>query len=148
MEISGPDQIRNLLGRYCRLIDAGDFAGVGRLLGQAALLAEDGTEVARGPEAIADLYAALVKVDDAGSPRTQHLVTNIELASEPDGSVTAYSSFVVLQATDSLALQPVATGRYVDRFARDLDGAWAFSQRQFSIGLTGDLSQHMAFGLS
>ena len=73
MHLSAPDQIRNLLGRYCALVDAGDFEGVGKLLGHASVQAEDGTELANGAEAVAALYRGLVKIHPDGTPRTQHL---------------------------------------------------------------------------
>jgi 3-phenylpropionate/cinnamic acid dioxygenase small subunit len=143
VQLSAADQVRNLLGRYCRLIDAGDFAGLGALMDRASLQSEDGTEIARGGAAVADMYRGLVKVNAAGSPGTHHVVTNTEFAFEDDGTITAHSAYVVLQATDDLPLQPVIAGRYVDRFAEDPDSSWHFAQRRFSIGLTGELSRHM-----
>jgi 3-phenylpropionate/cinnamic acid dioxygenase small subunit len=143
VHLSAPDQIRNLLAQYCTLVDAADFDGVGQLMAHASLQAEDGTEIAGGAEAVADLYRGLVKVHADGTPRTKHLVANTRIEPEDDGTVTAYSSFVVLQATDSLPLQPVVAGDYLDRFAQGPDGSWHFVQRRFSMGLPGDLSQHM-----
>lgn len=63
-----------------------------------------------------------------------------------DGSITARSSYVVLQALDGFPLQPIITGRYVDRFARTHtdDGSWHFLERRFHVDLVGDLTHHLA----
>lgn len=137
------EAIRNLLGRYCELMDAGDFEGVAGLLAHAALRDEHGTEVAAGRDAVLGLYRATILHD--GSPRTRHLTTNtvIEVDDEA-GTATARSAYVVLQATDALALQPIIAGRYRDRFER-VDGAWRFSERAFAVDLVGDLSQHLPY---
>ena len=81
MVLSDGDRIRNLLGAYCELVDAGDHVGVGALFGDDGVLAaDDGTVIARGQAAIADFYARTTKRHD-GSPRTKHLVTNTVLVS-------------------------------------------------------------------
>lgn len=145
--LSDPDRIRNLLGEYCERIDAGDFAGVGDLfaLGELAAGEPDAPGFAVGAEAVATFYARGARLHD-GSPRTKHLVVDTVLA-EPaaDGTVTARSSYLVLQAAEGFPLQPLATGRYVDTFARDADGpGWHFTRRHFALDLVGDLSHHWA----
>lgn len=152
MILTDADRIRGLLGRYCRLVDAGDFAGVGALMADAVLRDLDGNQLARGAEEVAALYAALVVVHADGTPRTQHVVTDTTFE-EPaaDGSVRATSTYVVLQATDEHGLRPIVTGTYVDRFGRvgpgDTagEGSWRFLERRFGIGLSGDLTQHLTF---
>ncbi len=138
--------IENLLGEYCERIDLGDFAGVGALFARGALADEHGTELARGAEAVAAFYAAGTRLRD-GSPRTKHLVVNSVVdVDEAAGAATARSSYVVLQATSDLSLQPIITGRYVDSFA-SADGTWHFTERRFLVDLVGDLSHHLAFDL-
>lgn len=148
MHLSAPDQIRNLLGRYCRLVDSGDFEGLSVLMAHASLHDEEGNEIVSGGAAIADFYRGLVKIHEDGTPRTQHIVANVEFAPQGDGSVTAYSNYLVLQAVDGSPLQPIITGRYVDRFTQGPEGSWHFAQRRFGIGLTGDLTNHMEIELS
>jgi len=53
----------------------------------------------------------------------------------------------VLQATDALPLQPIITGRYRDRFARDDVGGWRFAERRFFVDLVGDLREHLTIDL-
>jgi len=143
MVLSDGDRIRNLLGAYCELVDAGDHVGVGALFGDDGVLAaDDGTVIARGGDAIADFYARTTKRHD-GSPRTKHLVANTVLEPGDDGSVVARSSFLVLQATKALPLQPIIAGRYVDRFVPAVDGGWRWAERRFAADLVGHLSDHL-----
>jgi len=145
MVLTDGDRIRGLLGTYCRLIDAGDFAAVGELFAHATLRDESGAVVATGAAEVTALYAATTRLHDDGTPGTQHVIANTVLAegSGPDEAV-ATSAYVVLQATPDLPLQPVITGGYVVTFAL-VDGEWRFTDRQFSIGRTGDLSHHLTF---
>jgi hypothetical protein len=145
--LSDGDEIRSLLGRYCHLIDTGDFDGIGALMAHAVLCTEDGTPIARGADAIADAYRGLVTVHDDGTPGTQHVVANTELSTSADGTITARSSYVVLQALPDLPLQPIVTGRYVDTFGRGDAGEWRFVERRFSVGRTGNLDHHLAPGV-
>ena len=139
--LSDGDHIRNLLGRYCELIDAGDFTGVGALFADGCLADEHGTELARGGEAVAAFFAAIVRLHH-GSPETKHLVLNTVVETTQADVATARSSYVVLQALEGLPLQPVIAGRYVDRFVRDVT-AWRFDERRFSVDLSGDLTRHL-----
>jgi len=140
--LSDGDHIRNLLGAYCERIDRADYAGVGALFGaDGALMTEDGIELARGAGAIADFYGSLVTLHD-GEQRTKHLVANTVLEPAGDEVLVARSSYVVLQATEELPLQPIITGHYVDRFERAGAG-WHWTERRFSTDLVGHLSQHL-----
>ena len=142
--ISAHEAIRNLLGRYCELMDAGDFAALADLFADAVLADEHGTEIARGVDGTRRLYERTRVYD--GWPRTRHLTTNTIIeVDEVRGSATARSAYVVLQATDALALQPIIAGRYADTFRRHPDGHWAFAERRFAVDLVGDLSQHLGY---
>ena len=136
------EAIRNLLGRYCERMDAGDWNGLAELFADAVLMDFDGHEAARGREGALRLYRDGTLTYD-GSPRTRHLTTNSVIeVNEEAGTAEARSSFVVFQATDALALQPIAAGRYRDRFVRR-NGTWQFSERAFALDQVGDVSQHL-----
>jgi len=136
------EAIRNLLGRYCERMDAGDWDGLADLFADAVLTDFDGHEAARGRDGVLRLYRDGTLTYD-GSPRTRHLTTNSVIeVNEEAGSAEARSSFVVFQDTDALALQPIAAGRYRDRFVRR-NGTWHFSERAFALDQVGDLSQHL-----
>ena len=134
------EAVRNLLGTYCEVMDAGDFAALGGLFADGVLLDDKGREIARGTDAVTALWTAMVRRYD-GSPRTRHLVTGPII--DVDGSrATCRSSFAVLQLPPEGPLMPVAAGRYRDEFACT-DGRWHFVSRQFFLDQEGDLSQHM-----
>jgi hypothetical protein len=140
--LSETDHIRNLLGRYCELIDAGDLAGVGALFADGALADAHGREFARGADAVERFYRSGMQLYD-GSPRTKHIVADTFFeAPDTDRTVTARSSYVVFQAIDGFALAPIAAGRYHDRFACDASGRWHFVERRFAADLVGDMQRH------
>lgn len=136
--------VAELLARYAELIDAGDFAGVGRLLGDAVVADADGNEIARGAAAIEALYAATTRRHADGTPMTAHVITNVIVETAGDGLLEVRSRFTVFQATAAVPLQPVAVGRYVDLMARDGDG-WRFERRRMIPERWGDVSDHLTF---
>jgi hypothetical protein len=140
------DAIRNLLARYCALVDSASWDEVGALFAAGVLATEDGSVLASGADEIAAFYRRGTLVHD-GSPRTKHVVTNVELSFSDDSAV-ARSSYVVLQAIDGvLPLQPIITGRYVDTFERVGASSWRWQERRFAVDLVGDLSHHLSYRL-
>jgi 3-phenylpropionate/cinnamic acid dioxygenase small subunit len=142
---SAERQILNLLHRYAERVDDGDFDGVAELFADADyLMAGPGQPALRGA-AVADTMRRVVRCYD-GRPRTKHVVTNTILElDEAAGTAAARSYFTVLQATPALPLQPIVTGRYLDRFVRE-GTAWRFAERTIVIEQVGDLSHHLAPG--
>jgi len=134
--------IPNLLYRYADLFDAGDFVGAARLFDHGVLITGD--HALKGEDAIVAMWRGLVRLYEDGTPRTRHLTTNPIITVADDGlSAECRSQWTVLQATDSLPLQVVATGRYHDRFGV-IDGQWQFLERRYlQIDLSGDLSAHL-----
>jgi 3-phenylpropionate/cinnamic acid dioxygenase small subunit len=133
--------IENLIAKYAELVDDGDFAGLGILLADATFTG--GGAPVSGPEAIERMFRAMVIVYDDGTPRTKHVTTNIAIeVNEEAATAISRAYFTVLQALPGLALQPVAAGRYRDRFER-AGGGWRFSERQVQVDLTGDVSRHL-----
>ena len=147
MPLTDGDHIRGLLGTYCQLIDAGDFAGVGRLMADAVLMTDDGTVVATGADEVTRLYAGLVTTHDDGTPGTQHVVANTVLEELEGGAIRARSAYLVFQAVPELPLQPILTGSYLDTFGTGSDGRWRFRERRFGIRRSGNLDHHLAPGV-
>jgi hypothetical protein len=147
MPLTDGDHIRGLLGSYCRMIDAGDFAGVGALMADATLLTDDGTVVATGADEVTALYAGLVTTHHDGTPGTQHVVANTVLEELDSGAIRARSAYLVFQALAELPLQPILTGSYVDTFDTDSSGRWRVRERRFGIGRAGTLDHHLAPGV-
>jgi len=140
------EQIRNLLGRYCELIDAGDFGALADLFAAARLCDEHGNTFATGRAEIAAMWAGQTTLY-AGSPRTRHITANPVIdVDEGNGTATSRSSYVVFQATDDLPLQPIASGRYADTFARGDDGNWHWVERRYALDHAGNLSHHLRRG--
>ncbi len=133
--------ITELLYRYAELIDAGDFDGVGELLGRGNFMG------VTGAEAIAALFVKSTRrfPDHGNTPRTRHLVLNpiVEL----DGDTAhARSTFCVVQQTDTVPLQPIVVGRYADTFVRD-DAGWYFTERIVDVQMVGNVSDHLNIAL-
>ncbi len=146
MSVADRLDITELLYRYAELIDAGDFEGVGELLGRGSFGSRGGS--VSGAAAIAALFAASTRryPEHGNTPRTRHLVLNPIV--EVSGSVgTARSTFCVVQQTEGVALQPIVVGRYEDSFARDDDG-WHFTERIADVEMVGDVSAHLMIPLS
>ena len=136
--------ITELLYRYAELIDAGDFDGVGRLLARATF-AGTRSESTSSAEAIAKLFGATTRryPGHGNTPRTRHLVLN-PVIDVIDRAATARSTFCVVQATETVPLQPIVVGRYFDRFTCD-DAGWYFTERKVDVEMIGDISAHLLF---
>ncbi|MFI0915363.1 nuclear transport factor 2 family protein [Streptomyces abikoensis] len=133
--------IKNLIARYAELVDDGDFAGLGVLLADATFIGGGGP--VRGRDAIERMFRDTVIVYADGTPRTQHITTNVAIeVDEQAGAAVSRSYVTVLQALPGLPLQPIAGGRYHDRFERR-DGQWRFVERRVRIHLLGDVSRHL-----
>ncbi len=135
-------QISHLIARYSECIDSGDLEGLADLLANAGFGAAEGSLV-YGRENILKLYERTVRIYEDGTPRTKHLVTNLVVDVDPgDATGSARSYWTVLQATSELALCPILSGRYRDRFSL-VDGSWRFTERRIATDLVGDVSHHM-----
>lgn len=139
--------IEALLMTYADRIDAGDFAGVGALFEHGRIVVDDSdrtTDVV-GDAAVEAMYTATTRRYDDGTPRTQHVTSNVVVT--VDGHRARSSArFTVLQATPELALQPIITGRYDDTFV-NIDGSWWFDERRMTVGFIGDVSHHLLIDL-
>jgi 3-phenylpropionate/cinnamic acid dioxygenase small subunit len=145
MTASAHEQIRNLLGRYCERMDAGDFAGLAGLFAHASLADDNGTEFATGSAEMQSMWERQTMTYD-GSPRTRHVTANPVIdVDEAEGTATCSSSYVVFQGVDDLTFQPIVSGRYADRFACSEDGVWYFTARRYAVDHLGDLSHHLKF---
>src|SRR5438552_2760641 len=99
-------------------MDAGDFAGAAGLFAHATIRRLRGDEEVRlDAGQLLDHWREVVIVYGDGTPRTKHVVTNpIIEVDEAAGRASARSYYTVFQQTDEVPLQPVASGRYHDRF--------------------------------
>ena len=137
--------IHNLLMLYAERIDAADFAGA------AALFAHGTYTLRRGDKTLMTLagateaeagFARATRRHPDGTLRTKHVITNAIIEFQGDAAATARCYCTVFQGTDDFPLQPIAAGRYHDRFEK-VGGAWRFAERVFVSHLLGDLSAHV-----
>jgi 3-phenylpropionate/cinnamic acid dioxygenase small subunit len=136
--------ITNLIYRYGALVDAGDYAGIGRLLADAVVTDASGRLELRGADAVRQLYERSTRLHpETGTPRTKHIITNpIVEIDETAGCAHCVSQYVVYQQTDTLPLQAIVSGRYEHAFVR-VDGAWRITSHRFFVDQVGDVSQHL-----
>ena len=133
--------IERLIATYAKLVDDGDFAAVGRLLADATFTGAAGA--VSGGDAIEKMLRDNIIVYDDGTPKTKHLTTNLAIeVDEEAGTAVSRAYFTALQATPGLALQPIVSGRYHDRFERH-DGHWRFVERRVRTDLVGNVSRHL-----
>ena len=136
--------INTLLMTYAENLDLGRDEAVAALFDHATYRVEHSgsSQVSeyRGREQVLGFCAQTRRYED-GTPRTKHVITNVNIQVEGDGA-TASSYATVFQQTDVLPLQPIASGRYLDRFER-VAGTWRFSERVITGFLLGDRSQHV-----
>lgn len=79
-----------------------------------------------------------------GTPRTAHVITNAIVDAIDTNTAEMRSRYVVFQATGSVALQPIAVGRYRDTVQR-IDGRWRIVRRQMLPQLWGNTTDHLTF---
>jgi hypothetical protein len=136
--------INHLLMVYAEHVDAGRHDEVGRLFAHGVYRIEHAgsehvTQYAGAVEVAAFCEAVLIHSD--GTPRTKHVVSNVDIGvAGEQGWASSYVT--VFQQAGPLPLQPIASGRYRDRFVR-ADGAWRFDERTVAGFLLGDRSQHI-----
>ena len=146
-EWSSYHAITTLMFRYAEYVDAADFEGIGALFAHGEMTTRGMKGAIVGADAVRDLYVHSNKVHENGTLLTRHLTTNVVVdIDEGHNRAESRSTFVVFQATPTVPLQPIVTGRYRDRFAR-IDGDWWFAQREMDVGQIGNVSDHLLIDL-
>ncbi|MGH8388010.1 MAG: nuclear transport factor 2 family protein [Pseudomonas sp.] len=135
--------ISNLLYRYAECMDSGQLIEAAELFRHARIKVQS-HEAFLDHTALLQIWQQRIKLYPCGTPRTRHIISNpIIHIDEASQTAKVRSCYTVLQATDTLPLQPIASGRYVDEF-ECVDGVWRFSFRDYSyLDMIGDLSGHL-----
>ncbi|HEY3845109.1 MAG TPA: nuclear transport factor 2 family protein [Acidimicrobiales bacterium] len=149
MQRSPSEEISALIYSYAERIDAGDFAGIAEVFGNATLTFAGFGDAISGRNEIQSLYERTTRRYEDGTPRTKHVMTNVIVEVADDGmTASSRSYFTVLQAVPGgLALQPVIAGRYHNGYEFE-EGRWRFASVHIIIDLMGDLGHHMLFDLA
>ncbi|HXY91255.1 MAG TPA: nuclear transport factor 2 family protein [Acidimicrobiia bacterium] len=137
--MTAADEIRNLMFRYCELIDDGDVEGLADLFADASIVGQDATVLASGSAEVRAMYGGSDRrARTSGGRATKHITTNVLVeVDERAGAATARSYWVLLLSTSpDEPVRPVLAGRYHDRFAC-VDGVWRFAERAYLVDLTG-----------
>jgi 3-phenylpropionate/cinnamic acid dioxygenase small subunit len=137
--------IHNLLFRYADLVDRGDFEAVGALFAHAVVyMPGDEQPTTRGAAELTAIFREFVHTypETGGTPRTQHVTTNVLIEADGPDRARSQSYFTVYQSTPDFPMQPVIGGYYQDRFEK-VDGTWRFTERREFVRTVGDLSRHL-----
>lgn len=140
--------IENLIFRYARYVDTAQYDSLGALFADAVITANKTVEKFLGAAAVRDYWRMSNKRYEDGTPKTHHVVTNLEFEAAPaSGQVQVKSCFTVLQGADGAPLQPIACGRYDDVFDKG-PGGWRFRSKHIEVTLLGDMSRHLNVEIS
>lgn len=137
--MTSEDAIRNLLFRYCELMDAGDMEHVADMFSHAVIIGQDGAQLAKGRDEVLAMYGGGNRTErTSGGRRSKHLTTNALVEVDEDaGTAMARSYWVLLVSTSpEEPVRAVLAGSYHDTFART-DGTWRFTQRAYLVDLVG-----------
>ena len=132
-------EIQNLMARYCRTYDEGDFEAYAELFLHGDIAGPTGAF--KTIEEIAAYHRRNCILYD-GKPNTRHVITNIGIEIADDGLAATGEAYVTIyNAAKGFALQVIFVGSYLDQFHK-LDGKWWFKNRKAVAHLVGDLSRH------
>jgi 3-phenylpropionate/cinnamic acid dioxygenase small subunit len=134
--------IESLMFRYARYVDTAQYEALGELFTDARITANKTDQVFVGAAAVRDYWRMSNKRFECGTPRTHHVITNLEFEMNRDGTVSVRSCFSVFQATRVIPLQPIACGRYEDKFDKT-SGTWRFRSKHIEVTLLGNTSDHL-----
>jgi hypothetical protein len=134
--------IETLIFTYAECVDTARFNDAAALFKHSTYRRDLGggrIETHRGAAEVA-AYMSHTPVFPDGSPRTRHVNTNLIIELDGD-TATSRNYFTVFQQTATLPLQPIAMGRYVDKF-EFVDGRWRFCDRLMCDAMVGNISEH------
>jgi 3-phenylpropionate/cinnamic acid dioxygenase small subunit len=132
-------QIENLLARYARTYDDGDFASYGELFRYGEITNATGRLC--GPAEVTEHHRRHCVLHN-GKPNTRHVTTNLNIEIDAGGLTASADSYVtVFQAAPNFPLQVICVASYFDKFHK-IDGQWWFKSRLVETHLLGDVSKH------
>ena len=137
-------EVNNLLFTYTHRFDEGDFEGAAILFQYAQIIVGALGETVDYLGLLENWRRMVMLCDSSGMPRTMHTCTNAIInINLDDGTARARSYYVVYQQTDSLPLQAIVAGRYVDTFELVAE-QWRFSQRDYRLmEMIGNIDEHL-----
>lgn len=134
------EEIRNLLGSFSEIMDAGDWGALGELFANGRIVDDRDRTIAAGTQQVVELWTAMVRTYD-GSPCTRHLVSG-PVVEIKETAATCRSSYLVSQQVPGGELRLIAGGRYLDKL-HVRNGRWTFTERKFFLDQEGDMTKHL-----
>jgi len=136
------EEISCLINEYSRKVDSGDLEGFAALFADGAWFLE-GTQPNYGSQAITENVTSNLILYSDGTPRTRHVNTNVNIEVDAQHNRATCQRYVsILQQTDKLPLQVIASGDYFDEFAKT-GGRWHFTKTEVRRPFLGDVSHHI-----
>lgn len=125
-------------------LEAGDFARVGELMGDATLGADlIGRRAFRGSEEIRQQYTRTNIVYPDRGRATKEIYTNILVDVDLDaGTARSVTSYTVAHQPPDAEFALLVAGRYEDEWRRDA-GRWCWDDRYIVVQYRGNLDRHM-----
>ena len=134
-------EINSLLNQYSLTLDTGQIEQCAELFSHAEFEIE-GVATVQGKEGVQALFSGIILYED-GTPRTKHLISNVDIRIADDGVSASSSSYLtVMQRVGDAPLRPIFSGIYSDKFAW-IEGEWVFTSRVISQPLIGDMNLHL-----
>lgn len=136
--------IEHLLYRYASAIDAGDFDTIAVLFADGEVRSSDGNTLASGGAAVSAMYQGIVKIyPDTGTPKTQHLVSNVTVTPDNSGNTASVkANFTVMQQIPDGKIECIIAGEYLSDFQK-IEDEWHFKVHRMKTHFSGDLSHHL-----
>ncbi len=143
MSISDRAQIENLIHSYARGIDSGRLENVAKLFRNGSICDTEGNTIAQGYDSILTMYRSIIKIyPDCGTPKTQHIVSNLILEIEADSLANSTSNYTVFQQLPSGKIECIIAGEYFSKFTKHKN-TWEFCEHHMCSRITGDMSHHL-----
>ena len=138
---SDQQEVEDLLFAYASALDEGRIADCTALFARSEFTIK-GVATVHGSDGLAELFSGIIIYED-GTPRTKHIVTNVNVDIAEDGSLARANSYLtVMQRFEDKSLRAIFSGSYDDQFKKDSNG-WYFTERIITGALIGDMSQHL-----
>jgi hypothetical protein len=140
-------QIERMIYEVGYAIEAGDFARVGELMGDATLGADRiGRKAFRGAKEIQEQYTRTNIVYPDRGRATKEVYTNILVDIDLDaGQARSVTSYTVPQQVPGEVFALIVSGKYEDEWER-VDGTWCWRDRYVVVQFQNDLDRHMRPG--
>jgi len=90
------------------------------------------------------MYRSIIKIyPDTGTPKTQHLVSNIIVMPEAnDSHASIAANFTVMQQLPNGKIECIISGEYTSKFQK-IENQWYFEEHRMQQRFSGDLSHHL-----